>query len=164
MPLSTDGLRAVYEQETEKEFVTLIQIDHDTFDAPLRVCDHKDDLEHSACSSDGATKLFRFAPFEVNLPTSPEDETVKSVISITNVDRRVIEAVRRAVSTVDVTLHVVLSDDEDAVEAGPWVFQLREVTYDAITVSGTLMYEDWLNEPSPAYNFTPDIFPALFKG
>jgi hypothetical protein len=41
---------------------------------------------------------------------------------------------------------------------------MREVTYDAFVVSGTLKFEDWLNEPSPAQAFTPTTTPGLFKG
>jgi hypothetical protein len=80
------------------------------------------------------------------------------------VDRQIVEGIRTITTPIDATLHVIMSTEEAAVEAGPWVFSMRDVSYDAFVVSGTLRFEDWLNEPSPSQSFTPTTSPGLFKG
>ncbi len=49
-----------------------------------------------------------------------------------------------------------------SVEAGPYIFSFRNITYTAFKVQGALSYEDILNQPYPKQKFTPNKFPAAF--
>jgi hypothetical protein len=163
--LSATALEAIFAQETDTAFALLLQLDNDLLSTgPIRLARNNASIYHTACSSDGAVQLFVPAPFTITLPQERENEPPTSALSIGNVDRQIVEGIRTITTPVDVTLHVILSTEEAAVEAGPWVFTMREVTYDAFVVSGTLKFEDWLNEPSPAQAFTPTTTPGLFKG
>jgi hypothetical protein len=83
-------------------------------------------------------------------------------LSIDNVDRTIVEAVRTVSSPPTASLSVVLASDPDTVEAGPFELTIREVQYDALVVTATMAVEDILNEPFPGDLFTPQNFPGLF--
>jgi len=96
------------------------------------------------------------------LPAEFDDQLPTVQLQIDNVDRRIMEGVRALTSAPAVTLEVVLASAPDTVEAGPFAFTLKAADYDALVISGTLAFEDVLNEPYPQYAFTPGSFPGLF--
>ena len=49
------------------------------------------------------------------------------------------------------------------VEAGPYWFMLRDITYDAMTISGEMAWEDVLNQEFPGDTLTPATAPGLFQ-
>jgi hypothetical protein len=57
---------------------------------------------------------------------------------------------------------VVLSSTPNTVEADFPVFKFTEITYDALTITGTISIEDFLLEPFPGDSFVPSLFPGLF--
>ena len=98
----------------------------------------------------------------MTLPDDDDEKPPTVTLSITAVDRQVVSAVRGIDGDMTVTIEVVLASSPDTVEAGPFDFTLRGVTYDAMTIQGTLAYEDVLNEPFPGDSFTPSRFPGVF--
>ena len=57
---------------------------------------------------------------------------------------------------------MVKSSTPDTVEAVWYDFEMRNVTYNALEIEGTLTYENFLQEPYPAHHFTPSQFPEIF--
>lgn len=163
--ISASGLAGMFAQETDVEYVVILQLDHDLLSTgPIRVARSNRSIYTTACSSDGTKQEFIAFPFGVDLPSETEDEMPRSVLQIGNVDRRVVQGVREVNSPIDVTMHVLSGTSTDfTIEAGPWVFKLRDVEYDDLVVSGDLRFEDWLNEPSPADAFTPSKVPGIFR-
>jgi hypothetical protein len=102
-------------------------------------------------------------PFDVTLPDDRDDEIVRIRLVIDNVDRAITAAIRSITSPPTFSLEVVRAAAPDTVEAGPFSCTLRNVQYDALTVSGDLTFEDILDEPYPQWAFTPAHFPGLFK-
>lgn len=163
--ISAAALAAMFQQETNMEYVLILQLDHDLLSTgPIRVAHSRTSIYTTACSSSTEQQEFVGFPFELSMPTEHEDEMPRSSLTIGNVDRRIVQAARTVNSPLDATLHVLSGTSTDfTVEAGPWVYKLREVEYDAMTVTGDLRFEDWLNEPSPADTFTPSKTPGLFR-
>ena len=153
--LSTAARRAILAQETDEVFLILLTIDHADLDEPIRVCSDSRNL-----ISRGEEYLA--FPFSVSLPGEHDDQLSRVQLTIDNVDRRIVEAVRTITSAPTVALEVVLASDPDTVEAGPFDFTLRDVAYDALTVQGELSYEDLLNEAYPEGTFSPADFPGIF--
>jgi hypothetical protein len=60
-----------------------------------------------------------------------------------------------------VLIEVVTSVTPDVVEAA-FPLVLRDVTYDSMTVSGRLGYEEILAEPFPPLTVTPATLPGVF--
>lgn len=154
-PLSTAAKQAIYAQETGEAFLMLLTISHAQLTPTLRFAGNYVDVV-----SRGQTYLGW--PFAIALPAEVDDQLPTVQVQIDNVDRRIMEGVRALTSAPAVTLEVVLASAPDTVEAGPFAFTLRNADYDALVVTGSLAFEDVLNEPYPQHAFTPAKFPGLF--
>lgn len=154
--VSAAARAALYAGQTGEVFVVLLDVEHPSFVAALRVCS-----DNRPTVSGGNT--YEPFPFDITLPDENEEAPPRVTLRIDNVDRRVVSEIRRIVGApARVIVRVVLASSPDTVEAGPFEFTLRDVSYDAQAVEGTLMFEDILNEPFPSDTFTPSRFPSLF--
>lgn len=166
--LSTAARRAAWAQQTDAVFIILVTITHDGLAEPVRVASAgvtgvttDDDGNPVPYTERGGERYVQY-PFRFELPEDRDDQAVTARIEIDNVDRMVVEAVREIQGSPEVTVEVVLSEDPETLEAGPWVFELQSAEYDALTVSGTLGYEPLLSEPYPAHTMSPATMPGIF--
>lgn len=154
-PLSQLARATINAQETGEVFVMLLTLHHDTLQAPIRVCDDNVNLV-----SRGNT--FVAFPFELAIGSDNDETPVRPKLTIQAVDRQIIQAVRRATSPVRCDVEVVLASQPDVVEIAETGFVLREVTISATTIVGELSYDDLLNDPYPADEIGPALFPGVF--
>lgn len=153
--ISVVALRAMFESQTDEVFLVLLAIAHPDLASPLNVVNNTQDIE-----SGGVT--YTAFPFQIKLQGETEDQITSAQLSIDNVTREIVAAIRSITSAPTVTMRIVLASQPDTVEVGPVDFVLRDVSYDAQTVSGTLGYEDRLDAHIPKDRFTPELFPGLF--
>lgn len=153
--LSLAARRAVNAQETGEVFLMLLTIAHAELEQPIRVVN-----DGRNCTSRGHE--FIAFPFEISLPGDLEDTLPTVTLTIDNVDRQIVTTLRGIASPPTVSLEVVLASSPDIVEAGPFDMTLKTATYDALTVSGSLAFEDVLNEPFPYDSYLPSNYPGLF--
>jgi hypothetical protein len=150
-------LRAATARETSEVLCTLMTLSHPSFVMPIRVNNSGADI-----TSNGL--LYQAFPFEPVFPRDTEDGPPLVTLTICNVSREIVTALRPiSGERVQVKFEVILAATPDVVEYGPLNFELKDVRYDAFVVEGTLGYEDMLNEPFPKDTMTPPRFPALFK-
>lgn len=155
--VSSEMLQAMYAQETGEAILCLITVDHDDLAAPIRVTSDAVDTE-----SNGHT--FIAYPFQVVLPDEPEDDRAPlAKLTISNVDREILAALRAISSPASVTMEIVRGSDPDTVEVSFPDFKMRAVPYTALTVSAELMLDDYTTEPWPADTYVPSTHPALFS-
>jgi len=100
-------------------------------------------------------------PFEIELPGEDSDQPPTARLRIDNVDRRVIAAIRDISAPPNVTIEVILASDPDFVEIAFDALVMRNVGYDAASITGELVFEQIVVEPV-ATNMTPAKFPGLF--
>ena len=123
--------------------------------APIRFVNNRTDV-----SSRGET--FMAYPFSAVLPTD-DDQRVPTVrLTIDNVDRAIVEAIRAQSTPPAVKLEVVTSTYPDIVEKVIDFLYLRSVDYDALTITGTLEARGILNQRFPKESYTASIFPGIF--
>jgi hypothetical protein len=146
---------AAFAPETDQIYLLLLVIDHADLAQPIRVVNNYADVV-----SNGDTYIG--CPFEITLPPDNDESLSAAQLAIQNVDRQIVQAVREIDSAPDVTLSVVLAASPNTIEAGPYAMTLRDVSYDALVVTGSLSVEDMMNEPYPGDFFTPGEFPGLF--
>lgn len=162
--LSLNMKRAIFSQETGEVVVCLLKLDHADLAAPLRLS--SDPTIELSSGGRGTVHLgadYHFLPFDITLPDELEDRPPTARLSVDNVDRQIVQAVRSVSSgPIDVELRIVLASDPDTIEVGPMSFKARNVEYDESRVSATLAFEDVLSEPFPAQLITPNNFPGLF--
>lgn len=154
--MSTAALRACLSQSTGEVFVECLEISHSDLSAPIRVCNNTQQI-----TSAGNDFLpFRFA---VTLPPDSADRLGELSLTISNVDRRIMEAARSINSAATASFFVVLASSPDSVEYGPVTMSLRSVTANMMTVTGRLRAgENLLYQKYPAHSFVPSIFRGMF--
>ena len=154
-PLTLSALKAVNAQQTDEVFVILLTLAHDGLSQPVRVTS-------DAVDTVSRGENFIAYPFDLSLPEDSEALTATAHLSIDNVDRVIIAALRGLQDSPSVTVEIVRAADPDTVEAVFPDFRLSEIQYDAATVTGRLTIEDFTAEPYPAAVFAPAGFPGLF--
>lgn len=154
--LTTTGRRAVLAQQTGEAFIQLLRLDAPTLEQEIRVCDDRRDLV-----SNGQT--YQRFPFEFTLPEDNGETPGTATLTICNVDRSIVDAVRVVgAGPLVVEYSLVMASEPDSIQAGPYFFTVREVDFDEMVVSGQLRYEDLLNEPYPADTYSPARYAGLF--
>src|SRR5262245_40935514 len=153
--LSTAARQAIYGAQTAEVFLPLLTITHPALSPSLYFVSNTQNV-----TSRG--QLYLGWPFEIALPGEFEDQQPVVQLRIDNVDRRILEGIRMLTSPPTVTLEVVLASAPDTVEGGPFELTLRGIKYDALAISGSLTYEDTLNEPAMQYRITPALWPGAF--
>lgn len=164
----SDNLRqAAYAQDTDVAIIVLLTFTNpSTDDEPVRVCnipvEKFSDLGENVYGVISNNERFLFFPFEINLPQDDKTGTVSASLTIENVSREIIQFARQTRNLLNVTVQVVLSNDLDYVEMEYKDFKLRNITYDALSITGDLSIDYLGLEPFPAGRFTPSGFPGLF--
>ena len=149
--------QAVFSQETDKVFLPIITISHPSLGSPLR-------FVRDAYQITSGGNVYLPFPFNVTLPNDRDDGgQVKSVqLTIDNVDRSIIGTLRSIPDSPTLTLSIVLASSPDTVEFGPMTFSLQGVSYNADTITGTLVAEDRLQNKVPGLTWNPVDFSGVF--
>lgn len=146
---------AVNAQETGEVFIVLVEIDHADMADPVRLSSDAVDT-----TSNGA--VYTAYPFDITLPDDPEEGITRARITIDNIHREQINWIRNLASSPTLTISIVLASDPDTVEAQYGNFELTNVQYDALTITGDLGITSFMGEPYPGDSFLPSKFPGLF--
>lgn len=164
----SDNLRqAAYAQDTDVAIIVLLTFTNPlTDDEPVRISsvpvEKFTDLGENVYGVTSNGERYLFFPFEIQLPQDDKTGTVSATLSIENVSREIIQFARQTRNLLNVTVQVVLSNNLDYVEMEYKDFKLRNINYDALTISGDLSIDYLGLEPFPAGRFTPSGFPGLF--
>lgn len=152
--LSQNALNSAFAQQTDEVWLVLLTIEHPSLATPLRFVNNMESV-----TSRG--NLYVAFPFEIEFPEQDPDTAGEARITIDNIDRQIVQTIRSIASPPQVTLEVILASSPSTVEASFSGMVLRDVTYDALKVSGVLRFEDIMTEPL-SVQMTPQRFPAMF--
>jgi hypothetical protein len=147
--------QAVNAQETNELFIVLLEISHSSLADPIRI-------NNSGASITSNGNTYVFYPFTINLPSDEDKQLPEAELVIDNVDLQQIAAIRGMSSSPSIRIMVVLQSDPNTIEVDFPNFTLSSVTYDAMTITGTLSIDDFMMEPFPGGWFVPSDFPAAF--
>ena len=146
---------AVFAQETSEVFIVLLTLSHPDLAEPIRV-------STDAVDTVSRSNTFLSFPFELVLPDDDENSSPRATLSIDNIDRQVVLAMRSISSAPTVLMEIILASDTDTVEASFPDFKLENITYDDLKLTGDLTLEEFILEPYPSGTFTPADFPSMF--
>lgn len=156
-PLSQIAIESSQAQATDETWLTLLEIVHPKLTPSIRVANNTEDVV-----SRGET--FVAFPFEVVLQTDDGEHLPQISLTIGNVDRTLVEAIRSIEDPPSVNLSVILASRPDNPEIEIQKMTLREVTYDAFSITATLLAEDLLNQRHPRDMIsTASGYRGLFK-
>ena len=153
--LSASALAELMAPESGDPVLFLLRIDEASLAETIRFALNTEDVV-----SNGETYVASF--FSLELPTERGDAIDKARITVDNVDRQIVQAIRLAVGRPQVSVDIVWASDPDTVEAGPMDFELESAEYDALTVTGVLAYDDIIETRAPLHPYTPANYPDLF--
>lgn len=164
--LSPAALRAVFSPDSDDTLIVLLTFTGTGVATPIRIADNftqrlsetDDDVVYGVRSRGND---FIFLPFNFNLPTE-DDAAPRCKITINDVTRHLIPAIRMITQAPTVTIELVLASDPDVVEVSVGNFLMSAISYNADTITGELTVDVLANEPFPAHTFTPSYFPGMF--
>lgn len=148
-------LKVLAAQETSEAALLLLTIDHDDLAQPIRVTS-----DAVQTVSNGNT--FLAYPFQLTLPDDPDNGFSSAKLTIDNVHRDIVVAIRSISSPPTATIQIVLGSDPDTVYIEFSDFKLADINYDALTVTADLVIDHFIHEPFPGTRFLPSNFPGLF--
>ena len=157
--VSTVLREAIYRGSTERVFITLITIRHTDTDTPANsiVLRYTDDT--AAVTSNGDT--YQPLPFRIRLPDNREGAQPRASLELPNVDLRLVQAFRRLQERPKFEIRVVLDDDPDRIERGPYEMELGKVTYDANSIRVDIVAPSLLSEPFPKDTYHSLHYPGV---
>lgn len=155
--LSAELMEAIHARDSGVVIAFLLEVSSPGLATPIRVNNSGGDL-----TSGGV--LYSNFPFDLVLPADSEDSVPRVTLRIANADRSIVQAIRSVPPTdpLAALVSVVRAAAPDVVEIGPLEFQVRMVPYTAEAIEAELVYEPVLDEPFPAYTYTPSRAPGLF--
>ena len=153
--LSLKALEAVFAQQTDEVFLFLLTLSHADLAESLRVTNNSVNI-----LSNG--ELYTAYPFTLTLPSEQEGQITTARLTIDNIDRMIVEAIESISTAATVEFSLIRAEEPDVLEAGPWTYRLRDISYDSYKVEGILSKKDILSSPWPGHAYTPGKFPALF--
>lgn len=165
MPRSINPRARTQVQSSEIQDVILVvlDIDHTSLSSPIRVVNNTQGIEWNGNTYEASS--FKFKP-----PAQEEGELSNATLTLSNIDRRIMETVRSIDSAPTVTANVVFvkHDELDPAlavvkEAGPWAFDLSEVRYDAKSITGTLTLNLKPKQTLSTVRVTFSNFPGLVQ-
>lgn len=151
--LSENAVKEINALETGEAFLFLLTITHDS--GVIRVVNNNEDV-----ISNG--QIFTAYAFEVTLASQDSDSPPLATISFDNVDRMLVDVIRSAAAAPMCNLDLVLSSAPNIIEMSVPDLALRDITYGADKISGTLYVGDILNQRYPADTMTPSSYGGLF--
>ena len=154
--VSATARAAVNAPQTGEVFLTLVKIDHDDLSAPLYFVNNTENI------TSNSIEYFATA-FSIS-PPAEEDGVIRNTsIAIDGVDRSVVQAIRSiSGNPPTITMSIILASTPDVVEAGPWEFTLTNVHYNAYTVSGDLIYQNYVRDNLSMIKYSANNFPGLY--
>lgn len=161
----TNNLREhMYSASAPIAFLTLMKIKHTSLSSSIYLVENNEsvstyDLEDT--TQTGSKVDYLPAHFKYT-PRSMGEDKKEASITIGAVDRTIITALREVPSELSIIVAIVKSDDFDSIEFGPNDYLLRGVSYDAMTVTGSLSIDHHLTASFPYNKFIPKHFPGLF--
>jgi hypothetical protein len=156
--VSLDFIAAVNAQETDEAFIVLVTIDHPDLPEPVY-------LNNSGANLVSRTIPFLACPFQPTLSDDSDDRPPQAKLVIDNIDRTLVASLRLAAAggvAPVVTLELVKASAPDVVEAAFTDFEMREITYDSLTIEAILTLEGLFKEPACGYSFSPTYFSGLY--
>lgn len=165
--LSPAALKAVFSPESDANLVILLTLTGGGITTPIRICDSytkrisetADEVVYGITSRGND---YIFLPMEVGLPQEEEGSLPRASITLFDVTRYILPALRNLTEPPSVLLEIVLNKTPDTLEADFYGLKLANVTYTKDSVTGNLVVDGLEREPFPSHSFLPSSFPGLF--
>lgn len=143
--------------EQDSRHLVLAEINHSGLTSPVRIVNDTEDVVH-------LTNTYTALSFGITLPSQEEGGSLKASIEIDNIGRELMQwlEVSDGAKGATVTLSIILRENPDVAEIGPFTLDMTNVKVSPYTVRANLGYDDLLNRPLCQVQYRPANKPGLF--
>lgn len=154
--MTTDNYKkAVHARVTGEVPLILLTITHDELTTPIRVVDNTEDIISRG-------DVFLKAHFKAVFPSEEDGSPPMTKITIPNINREILRILKSVLTPAEVLMEVVLASSPDIVEMFFANFVLKDVDYEALSITGTVIIDTMMEEPYPADSYVPSTHPGMF--
>ena len=147
----------INDAETEEIPLTLVVLNHDGWDSPIRLVANTEDIVSNG-------KTYAAAGFDIAMPDQVEGHNGEMRFSLVDADTTTLALLRTTAEVIDVTVSWVLASDPDTVYAGPIDAEIRAAEGQFGLISGALTTYPVLSENAVAqdrYRFNHKYWPGV---
>lgn len=159
--LTIGGLQAIFAQSTGDVIVPAIRLKHPSLgETEIKLVSNVTEENLVGLLTD-----YQIFPLQIVLAPDIEENAPQAQIIIDNISRELIDELRswESAPTITIELFRITPNNEITLEVIVEDFELKNIKYDATTITGTLSFErDILNEAATKDRFTPNVAPGLF--
>jgi len=154
--LSSAAISALFGSQTGSVFLTLLEISH-TDITTVYFVNNNEDIIYSG-------QTYTAYPFNFEPPKQTDSGIEPSRLVLPNIDLSIVEIIRSISTppTIRTALIMVQPNGTVTLEDGWYSFILRNVTYDALRVSGELIFDINLDATVSLYKYGNTTFPGLY--
>lgn len=153
--MATQADREAISQNSPDVWIVLLELAHASMPTPIRITSDNVDTVHLG-------DTYQVFPFYLALPND-DDQVPTTQLTISNVSREIGRAVEGIATSPNVTITLVLASDPDTVVLQFTGFEFTDISWDAMSMTGTLSQRVYWDEPYPKQRSTPSLFPGLFQ-
>lgn len=138
--LSTDIMTALYASRTGAVFCALITISHTNLTTPLHLTNNVVDLVYGSIT-------YTAFPFTFDPPDENENSRSNAKLTIDATDQSIMQLIRELETSPTISIDAIyVSEDGGTIEKiASWPFQLKNVSGDVNTITGDLVFDDFLD-------------------
>lgn len=155
MPISTQNTPALFESSSNTAWFFLLTITPANGGTPINLVNNNQDV-----TSNGVVYLAY--PFTLTLPLDTGDKIPQITLTIDNVDQLLTNAVRELELAPSIRVQLVTSAFPDLVEKDLDFLKLRNVSYDAMSITASLEVASVWARRYPSEIVDPVHYPSLF--
>jgi hypothetical protein len=108
-------------------------------------------------------QVYQAFPVKVTLADDDGDSQAQVQVEFDNVSLELLDEIRSIITPIPCEIDLVLASDPDTIEIALRDLLIRDITYNAQTIKGTLTADDFLNSRFPADTYTPTDYPGIFS-
>lgn len=169
--LTPAALQTMFAQETNNELILLVTVYNPSnpIEVLLRLSDSYTTRLASLTTDEQVVygtvsrgEEYLFFPMSINLPDEAESSAPRCSITMYDVTRYLMPAIRTLNGRPKVKLELIISSTPNVVEASFTNLFITNFTYSVDRITADLSMVNYEIEPFPQYSFTPVHFPGLF--
>jgi hypothetical protein len=155
MPMQPQNVRYANASSTHAAWFFLLSITPASGDEVIHLVNNNEPV-----ISNGIT--YMPYPFNLTLPLDTGDKIPAITLTIDNVDQMLVDAIRELEVAPSIRVQLITSVFPDLIEKDLDFLRLRNVSYDAMSITGTLEIASVWARKFPSEQVDPVHFPALF--
>jgi len=154
--LSNKVLEALYASRTGAVFCALITISHEKLATPLYLTNNGEALTFNG-------QVYAHYPFQFDPPDESASTFSNAALTIDATDQSIAQMIRELDTSPTITIDAVyISEDEWTIEkVASYPFSLIDVTGDANTIKGSLVFDTFLDNEMGPIEMTPSVCPGV---